>query len=274
MIQLATLSPDTLQELKRSFEENGFCIARGVFSPEEVSEIKDLFEGLHEQGPIPKYYEPMSAEEAGDDILKTRPRFMHPHRYSDTARRYMLHPKVTRILKELFGHPPLAAQSMFYQKPPGAKGQDMHQDQFYLLVEPGTCIAAWTAIDDADPKNGGMHLVPGSHNTEVVCPENTANPNESFTNHHVRVPRGYKTEPAIMSAGDVLFFNGSVIHGSGKNRTADRWRRSFICHYVSEMTEKLSYAYLPLIGMDGSEVTREANQGGGPCGADWQGATH
>ena len=31
-----------------------------------------------------------------------------------------------------------------------------------------------------------------------------------------------------------LFFDGKTIHGSYNNQTADRWRRSFICHYVGQ----------------------------------------
>ena len=37
-----------------------------------------------------------------------------------------------------------------------------------------------------------------------------------------------------MEPGDTLFFDGKTIHGSDANRTADRWRRSFICHYVGK----------------------------------------
>jgi hypothetical protein len=42
----------------------------------------------------------------------------------------------------LGGSEAYAAQSMYYYKPPGAKGQGMHQDNFYLLASPATCIAA------------------------------------------------------------------------------------------------------------------------------------
>jgi ectoine hydroxylase-related dioxygenase (phytanoyl-CoA dioxygenase family) len=72
----------------------------------------------------------------------------------------------------------LAANCMFYYKPPGSRGQAMHQDNFYLLVEPQTCVAAWTAINDADPENGGMYLVGDTAEEEISCPEeaNSTNP--------------------------------------------------------------------------------------------------
>jgi hypothetical protein len=32
---------------------------------------------------------------------------------------------------------------MIYFKAAGARGQALHQDQYYLRVNPGTCCAAW-----------------------------------------------------------------------------------------------------------------------------------
>ena len=40
-----------------------------------------------------------------------------------------------------------------------------------------------------------------------------------------------------MAPGDGLFFDGKTIHGSYPNQTADRWRRSFICHYIGKRAE-------------------------------------
>src|SRR5581483_1096451 len=109
-------------------------------------------------------------------------------------------------------------------KPPGARGQDLHQDNFYLRVRPGTCMAAWTAIDDADAGNGGMVVVPSSGDLSVQCPEKS-DPTIFFTNEHVPVPAGLKETSLTLRAGDVLFFNGSVIHGSYPNKSRDRFRR-------------------------------------------------
>ena len=43
-----------------------------------------------------------------------------------------------------------------------------------------------------------------------------------------------------MKAGDVLFFHGKTIHGSPPNVTNDRFRRSFICHYVGAHARKFT----------------------------------
>jgi len=130
-------------------------------------------------------------------------------------------------------------------------------------------VAAWTAIDRAMPENGGLYVCPGTHTMDVQCPE-LANPQESFTTHFVRPPAGIKPVPAELAPGDVLFFNGSVVHGSRPNNTADQWRRSLICHYAPASATHISEFYQPCYHFDGREhrafTTTEA---GGPCGVEF-----
>jgi phytanoyl-CoA hydroxylase len=257
-----------VQEMHTSFQRHGYAVARGLFSGEEVEEIKQAFELLAGGGPIPSHFEP-KPEADPSDPLQMFPRVHHPHRIHPVARKHLVHPGVVECLRQLMGEEVLAAQSMYYYKPPGSRGQAMHQDNFYLMVEPQTCVAAWTAIDDADPENGGMYLVADTANEELVCP-GQADPKESFTTHLVPLPAGKKARPCVMKAGDTLFFNGNSIHGSGPNRSRDRFRRSFICHYVPASTSRISKFYLPLLGPDGEDIWIEENTGGGACGSQWE----
>ncbi len=260
------------QAWKDQFDRDGFLHVKALFSPAEVEEIKECYQQIHAKG-VPGFYEAMTEEAAGNDPLKRYPRVLQSHRFSPTARRAMLHPGVRDILHAIFGMEPLAAQCMYYFKPPGARGQALHQDNFYLMVSPGTCVAAWTAIDDVDGENGGMHVVPQTQHMEIVCPDK-ADESKSFTEHLVRVPKGMKAQLVPMKAGDTLFFNGSLIHGSGPNRSKERFRRSFISHYVSQATEKIAKFYNPLVTMDGEDLLVTENTAGGPCGTQWNGGTH
>jgi ectoine hydroxylase-related dioxygenase (phytanoyl-CoA dioxygenase family) len=154
---------------------------------------------------------------------------------------------------------------MVYFKPAGARGQALHQDQRYLRVENGTCIAAWLALDDCDPENGCMSVVPGTQNLPMICPVKS-DTSVSFTTETVELPESYVPTPVLMKAGDVLFFNGSLVHGSGPNVSEGRFRRSLIAHYaVAEATAIASF-YHPVLRMDGTVVELEVNPYGGPCG--------
>jgi len=126
----------------RMFHEQGYLVVRQMIGPDEVQALIDAFMAMHAGGPIPGCFMPKTPEEANGDILALYPRMMMPHRVNELALRYLLDERLRVILEGLFGEEPLAAQSMFYFKPPGARGQALHQDNFFLKVEPGTCIAA------------------------------------------------------------------------------------------------------------------------------------
>ena len=262
-------------EQKQQFERDGFLALRGLFSRDEIDEIRETFMTLAKDGPVPGLSDVPKARAgapaASSDPLSRYPRMMHPHKHLDKsvgplALRYMRDPRLRPILAELFGEDPFACQSMFYFKPPGARGQDLHQDNFYLRVKPGTCMAAWIAVDDADAGNGGMMCVPQTAMLDIACPEQ-ADPALFFTTEHVEPPPGLEPQMMQLKAGDVLFFNGSVIHGSTPNTSPDRFRRSLIFHYIPASTKEISHWYEAL-SFEGNKQDIAINMDGGPCGTN------
>jgi ectoine hydroxylase-related dioxygenase (phytanoyl-CoA dioxygenase family) len=218
---------------------------------------------------VPGYFEPVPEVEAKGDPLKMYPRILQPHRWDETSRRYLVDPRLEPILFDLFGEQPLAAQSMLYFKPAGGRGQALHQDNFFLSVDPGTCIAAWCALDYVDQENGGLEVVPGTHAMDLFCPEES-DMALSFTHQYVPPPPGLEAIPVIMEPGDMLFFNGTLVHGSGPNRSKDRFRRSYICHYVPKSTQVMSTYYRPVLTFAGDEIIIDAApEDGGPCGTEF-----
>jgi phytanoyl-CoA hydroxylase len=246
------------------WEELGYLIVRRLWSDDEVAACKGFFDGVASGAAIESHWLP---DLTSSDPLKRYPRVMQPHVFSDVARRMLLDARIERIVRRLIGEEPIATQSMYYFKPPGGKGQALHQDNYYLQARPKSCVAAWTAIDRSYSDNGGLYVCPGTHTCEVKCPE-LANPDESFTTHFVRPPAGITPVPAVLESGDVLFFNGSVVHGSKPNTSRD-WRRSFICHYVPISTHSMSQYYADKLRFGGSTFDIAASDGGGPCGAEF-----
>jgi ectoine hydroxylase-related dioxygenase (phytanoyl-CoA dioxygenase family) len=264
------------REQLQQFHRDGFLVARELFTSAEISELRDTFMQQAKDGPVEGLSETQRIWADGSnsgydasDPLAYYPRMMHPHKHGDKpvgplSMKFMTHPKLHPILAALFDEEPLAVQSMFYFKPPGARGQDLHQDNFYLKVKPGTCIAAWVAVDRADEDNGGIMCVPQTGTLAIACPEK-ADPARYFTTEHVEPPPGLVPQQVPLQAGDVLFFNGSVIHGSGPNTSKDRFRRSFICHYVPRSTKEMSHWYTAY-SFAGEKQPIALNNDGGPCG--------
>ena len=69
-----------------------------------------------------------------------------------------------------------------------------------------------------------------------------------------------------MNPGDVLFFNGSLVHGSYPNTTQDRFRRSLIGHYIDGEAEQVAEFYHPALRMDGTPLELVQSGSGGACG--------
>jgi len=272
-VMTTSISPQITEEQKRQFEEEGFCVVPNLLSARQIEEIEEFFEAF-------KHGEHVfdgGSSYAEIDATQMQLRAMNPHRHSQKVQEWFLHPPVAGVLEALLGKPALGAQTMYYFKPPGAKGQGMHQDNFYLVAQPTTCIAAWTAIDDADVENGCLYVVPGSHRGEILCPsergqERWLNYGDSHIGHF---PRDQKPVAVRVARGSTMFFSGNLIHGSGPNKTEDRPRRTFIGHYIDHASQQVAKFYHPVLDMNGQVVSRvEEYQGGGPCADGWGGAQH
>ncbi|MDV7402701.1 phytanoyl-CoA dioxygenase family protein, partial [Arthrospira platensis SPKY1] len=102
------------------------------------------------------------------------------------------------------------------------------------------------ALDRCDEENGCLEVVPGTHTLPVLCTKD-ADLTQSFTGDTVDLPESYEPVPVIMEAGDVLFFNGQVVHGSFPNTSQDRFRRALIGHYVVGEAQAVSEWYHPVL---------------------------
>ena len=245
------------------YHQRGYAIIRGLFSDDEVNHYQTHYTHLRQNGRYP-------GDSAGVDIgsadpLKRYPRMIHMHRWDETSRRWLIDDRLRECMTTLLGDEPYAVQTMLYFKPPGARGQALHQDQYYLKAQPGTCMAAWLALDACDEENGCLQVVPGTHHLPLLC-TTAADTSQSFTDVTVPLPEGMEPVPIIMDPGDVLFFNGQLIHGSFPNHSARRFRRALIGHYIVGEAEKVAQFYHPVLRMDGSEVKLEVSAGGGACG--------
>ncbi|ETT44836.1 phytanoyl-CoA dioxygenase family protein [Paenibacillus sp. FSL H7-689] len=252
------ISKAKMQSYKEQFDDQGFVIIKGLYEFNEIDEIRDSFKSIDfskKGGP-------------NADIFSSYPRVMEPHKNNTVAFKYMVHSRVNTILKSLFLEEALACHSMFYYKPPGALGQALHQDNFYLKMEPDPCIGVWVALDDSDAENGALVVVPTSHRTQIQCPH-LSDPNLSFTKEEVDVPEGMEIVTVELRTGDAIFFSGNIIHGSYPNRSNERFRRAFITHYASISTEKAGDVYASMYTMSGEEVKIENNSKADPCGNEY-----
>ncbi|MFC0676207.1 phytanoyl-CoA dioxygenase family protein [Brachybacterium hainanense] len=269
ILEAETADPRRIAE---AYEQGGAVHLCGVLDAVEVAQLREAFTSHIETDGSGGAFD----EIPEGDPLHAYPRMIQPHRDDHEpgrlARRWMLERRVMGRVTQAVG-PVWAAQSMFYFKPAGARGQAMHQDNYFLQSHPETCIAAWIAIDDCDGENGALGVVPGTHRYEIECPE-AADAAESFTTITVSIPEHLSVVQTDMKAGDMLIFHGSLVHGSKPNTSTDRFRRSLIFHYIPEGSREVAGGYQPLLDERGEEVRIDASEMGGTCGEGWVVTNH
>ena len=226
-----------------TYLENGYLIVHDLLSKEEVQEINDdiftILRGRYNIKNIPVPPVGISDKELLDTILAIH----QPHYFSPIMEKYTVkHKKICGVLSQITGaHLPYwdnsvkCMQSMLFVKPPGFQGQCWHQDEKYIPTRDRSLTATWIALDDISPENGGLWVIPKSHQYGFIYPWKPHNNRDEYDDHD-DVSVGFdksKMVPVECKAGSVLFFNGYTLHQSLKNRSTDSYRRVLTCHYMN-----------------------------------------
>ena len=225
-----TLSPEQIAH----YRENGWVVVPGFFAA-EARQMIDHYMQRRAEGPKPG--DSGGTTDRPDDPNHQVPRMINMHNWDEPTQEWATRPDLVAAVDQLLGDQAVLIQTMLYFKPPGARGQALHQDQQYITIDPNIGVSA--SLEKSDRSVGQMMVVPCSHQHGLLEVE-AADTAVSFTNAQSLIPEGLEEEGLDMEAGDVLFFAGKTIHGSYANTTADRWRRTFICHYVGAHAEKFT----------------------------------
>lgn len=160
-------------------------------------------------------------------------RVFNPHLKDSFSLQMLKLPIIRGALAQLMGDEAVGVQSMYFFKEPGSKGQAAHQDYEYIRHEPLTMIAAALAMEPCDDENGCLRVLPGSHKLGPLPHGKVKNlaehTDESTETEGVDLSREIS---AVMDAGDILLFHGLTVHSSTRNKTENRFRRSYVCHYI------------------------------------------
>ncbi|MFD0958408.1 phytanoyl-CoA dioxygenase family protein [Paenibacillus chungangensis] len=240
-------------EQYRHYRREGYLIVRGLLQQPEVAELFQLAEEVRIQSLNPDKKGAADSTDPLRDEFAAATRLHMLSRIHPAAERGMLHSRILDVTEALIGPDVYALQSMMFLNPPGKGGQGWHQDSYYIKTHPDTLIGAWIALEEVDEENGCLWVVPGSHHEPVYPPESSVGGNvhavDAFSDlHAVRnvshiddevntlstVVSHYPSPiPVQLSAGDVLFFDSHLFHRSYPNRTTNRYRRSYVCHYCN-----------------------------------------
>ncbi len=190
-----------MSDLASFFDENGYCVARGVIPPQEMVRLEEEFDRVVQQcGPV-----------NDDGIIMTR----NVHQYSGLWMSLILDSRLLDLVEQLVGPDIVLNHTTLFQKQrTEAVGPfRMHQDWSYLPTVSDTMIGCMIHVSESTEEMGCLRVYPGSHKRGRL--EKSSANDDAF---HRQFPFEEAT-PIEAGPGDVIFFHYLTVHGSVSNQS-------------------------------------------------------
>jgi ectoine hydroxylase-related dioxygenase (phytanoyl-CoA dioxygenase family) len=205
-MQHVDASTATVEVILAAIDADGGCIVDGLLTSDIVRDTRDeLIEVLRSTPEGRNFFEGFKTQRIYALFAKTRG-------FDALA----VHPLLLGVLDRVLENYQLSAP-VGISIGPGEAAQLLHRDQSIYplpLSFPPVVFNTMWAFDDFTEANGATRVVAGSHRW-TYAPEPDA-----------------ETVAAVMSAGSVLFYPGTLWHGGGAN-TTDRPRLGVILEYAA-----------------------------------------
>lgn len=240
----------TSEALERH-QRDGFAVIRGVLTPAEVSEIQNEARRVLEANAAL-----LGLPAAPGSELESRVLCLHQvHKLSPAITALGKDPRLVEPLLPIIGDHIKLVQTQLFYKAPGMPGNPWHQDEAKIPSRDRSLVAAWLALDVAANESGCLRVVPGSHTTGYVYPERLHGEPERWD--FPTTSYGFNetlVQPLEVSPGDLVLFDGYLLHGSEPNRSRSL-RRALTFHYMN------AYSLFPwkVRADDQGEIVRPAN---------------
>lgn len=211
---IKTLPPSaTADDIKQAVDRDGAVIVQQVLSPDAVSRIlADVAPFLEKINPETDYDDVIY----GEFLSRTR-RLEGLVQKSDAVVEAILDERSLEWAENTLdwcGEIQLNG-ALLMEIGPGEEFQALHRDHgnYPQIFNSGheILINSILALSDFTEENGATRVAIGSHKDLSIDPK-TLDPSIA-------------TVPAVMKAGDALYFSGRTIHGGGANKTTNTYRR-------------------------------------------------
>jgi phytanoyl-CoA hydroxylase len=203
----------------RQFAEDGYYVARKVFSPAEVRSLELAFDRIVTQ--LVSSGEHINAKWSGPEMDKVEFQnlvVLHTHnvqQYSAVWAQALYNERFIQAANAILGPDVVLHHSKLFQKP-SEEGAPfpMHQDWTYFPTEKDSMIAAIIHVSNATDAMGCLRVYPGSHKLGRIQGTSGQSENEILAKYPLENAMPLEADP-----GDVVFFHYFTLHGSMPNRS-------------------------------------------------------
>ncbi len=225
------------------FHRDGYVTLPGVMAEAELLAIEPDFERFI-RGEVPdmaRDFCDMSgpADRRFEDFSLVNA--MLPRKYQPHLQGNLYERRAASISRQLIGKTAALDYDQFLAKRPAKPDAvfNWHQDLGYWPTNtPETFTATCSlALDDADSENGCLQVVPGSQKGPLR-PHHSLH-SEGKDEFHILSIALDPDENIVelpLRRGDITVHDERIVHGSGGNRSRDRWRRTYIVAFRHEAT--------------------------------------
>lgn len=219
-------------EVGRKFAEDGYYVAKGVFSPEEVAALEADFDRIVDR--LVSSGEEINATWTGPEMEKMEAKklvVIHTHnvqQYSGIWTKAFMQERFLKAATDILGPDVILHHSKLFQKP-SEEGAPfpMHQDWTYFPTIKDSLIAGIIHVSKATDEMGCLRVYPGSHKLGRVDGTSGQNESDLLAQYPLEKALPLEAEP-----GDVVFFHYFTLHGSMPNRSSETRKTVLIQLYA------------------------------------------
>jgi phytanoyl-CoA hydroxylase len=231
------LTPEEISQ----FHRDGYITLREVMTSNELAPLEAEF-GRFIRGEVPgmgKDFCDMSGpyDRKFEDFSLVNA--VLPRRYKPDLCDNLYELRAASISRQLLGETATLDYDQFLAKRPAKPDAvfTMHQDLGYWPTgtpEPLTATCS-LALDDADPENGCLKVVPGSQK-HGLRPHRPLMGEDRSKSHilSVELTDADTVVDLPLKRGDITVHDELIVHGSGGNSSPNRWRRTYIVAFRSK----------------------------------------
>lgn len=208
------------------WKREGYLIVRSLFDPAEIAELSEQAWRLSQRSDlIDTYNLRCRFRETFDGQGKLWETFDPVIDLCSVCKKMALDPRLTDILRDLYGEPACLFKDKLIFKQPGTKGYELHQDWISWPGFPRSFLTVLLPIDPSTEENGCTEVFGGYHLSGPLTPTDGQyhGLSEDLVDRSRRVP-------LLLEPGDVAIFDGFTPHCSAAN-LSDQWRRQLYLSY-------------------------------------------